>query len=96
MPSDKVVERAKRLTAVGAAIFMLGALVASAWTVATRTYAFAQRVEVYVGLPEWLGKVEKKIDVVAEEQRATNSRLDAWMRRESRRRGEGVDQNGRR
>ena len=102
MASEKVVERAKKLTAIGAAVIMCAALVGMAWTAATRTYLFAQRVEVYVGLPEWLGKVEKKVDVVvekvdvvAQEQKATNQRLDSWMRAESRRRSAATSHGGR-
>jgi hypothetical protein len=100
MASDDVISKAKRITIVGAAVIMVATLMGATWTAAVKTYAFAQRVETYVGLPDWLGKVEKKVDTVvgkvdvvvektdaiAEEQRATNARLDAWMRAESRRR----------
>lgn len=86
MPSDTLVARAKRITVVGAAVIMCATLLGLTWTAVAKTYAFAQRVEVYISLPDWLKKVETKVDDIADEQRATNSRLDAWMRAESRRR----------
>ncbi len=53
--------RAKRFTVYGAAFLMLLAVSAGIVGLVVKGYAVAQKVEVYVGLPDWLKAVEKQV-----------------------------------
>lgn len=85
MTRERMSEKAKEFTAIGAAVLMAVALIGGAFAAVTRTYAFAQQVEVYISLPSWLEKVEKKVDAVAVDSKATKEAVEALVRAEERR-----------
>jgi hypothetical protein len=49
----------------GLAFLTFLAVLAGMLTVAKTTYLYAQKIEVYISLPDWLGRVEEKVDTLS-------------------------------
>lgn len=59
---DPWVKKAKRITVTGAAFLMLLAVAGSVGTVVKWAWGAVQKIESYTKLPEWLRRVEGKVD----------------------------------
>ena len=59
---DPWMKKAKRITVIGAAFLMLIAVVGGAGTIVKWAWGAAQKIESYTKLPEWLRRVEGKVD----------------------------------
>lgn len=59
---DLWLKKAKRFTVLGASFLMLLAVLGGAGTVIRWAWGAAQKMESYTKLPEWLTRVERKVD----------------------------------
>ena len=59
---DPWMKKAKRITVTGAAFLMLLAVAGGVGTVVKWAWGAAQKMESYTKLPEWLKRVEAKVD----------------------------------
>lgn len=75
MAENGTLQKVKKWTAYGAAFLVFLAVSSGIWMVVTEGYAFAQKVEVYVSLPQWLERVETKIDVTLEKVGSIEKRI---------------------
>ena len=75
MNEDSTLQKIKKYTAYGIGFLTLLGVISGIGMLTTKSYAFAQKVEVYVGLPKWLERIETKIDTTLEKVGSIEDRL---------------------
>lgn len=73
---DGFLKRVNKYRAYGLAFLTFVAVMSASWLVVQKVWAFSKKVEVYVGLPGWLEKVEGKVDKLDTKVNSIDSKVD--------------------
>lgn len=79
LKGDSWFARAKRFRIYGGAFLILLGVASGVGIVIAKTYAFAQKVDTYIKLPEWLERVEGKVNANTKSAEENGKKLDRLL-----------------